>query len=107
MFGLDISPAALASLIGVVIVVGISMYNEDLNVGIVAIAVAILVGATFADLPATKVMAAWPLSLFMILTGVTFLFGIAITNGTMEKLTSNAVRMAGGNTALIPLSCIC
>ena len=103
MFGLDISPAALASLIGVVIVVGISMYNEDLNVGIVAIAVAILVGATFADLPATKVMAAWPLSLFMILTGVTFLFGIAITNGTMEKLTSNAVRMAGGNTALIPL----
>lgn len=39
----------------------------------------------------------------MILTGVTFLFGIATTNGTMEKLTANAIRLAKGNTALIPL----
>ena len=99
----DMSAAALASLIGVIIVVGISMYNEDLNVGIVAIAFAVGIGAIFAGIPAVKVMQAWPLDLFMILTGVCFLFGIATTNGTMEKLTSNAVRLAGGNTALIPL----
>jgi di/tricarboxylate transporter len=99
----DISTAAMASLLGVVIVVGISMYNEELNVGIVAIAFAIGIGALFAGLPAAEIMRAWPLDLFMILTGVTFLFGIATTNGTMEKLTGNAVRLAGGNTALIPL----
>ena len=100
---IEMSSAAMASLIGVVIVVGISMYNEDLNVGVVAIAFGILIGAIFAGIPAVKVMQAWPLDLFMILTGVTFLFGIATTNGTMEKLTSNAIRLAGGNTALIPL----
>jgi len=99
----DMSAAALASLIGVIIVVGISMYNEDLNVGVVAIAFAVGIGAIFAGIPAVKVMQAWPLDLFMILTGVCFLFGIATTNGTMEKMTSNAVRLAGGNTALIPL----
>ncbi|MDR1935448.1 MAG: C4-dicarboxylate ABC transporter [Candidatus Accumulibacter sp.] len=99
----DMSVAAMASLIGVIIVVGISMYNEDLNVGIVGIAFAIGVGAIFAGLPANKVMQSWPLDLFMILTGVCFMFGIATTNGTMEKLTSNAIRLAGGNTALIPL----
>lgn len=100
---LGMSAAAIASLLGVIVVVGISMYNEDLNVGIVAIAVGVAIGAVFADLPAVKVMQAWPLDLFMILTGVCFLFGIATTNGTMEKFTSNAIRLAGGNTALIPL----
>ncbi|MDC7787241.1 SLC13 family permease [Rhodoplanes sp. TEM] len=97
------SVPAFVSLLGIVIVVGISMYNEDLNVGIVAIAFAILIGAVFADIPAAKVMQSWPVDLFMILAGVTFLFGIATTNGTMDKVTANAIRLAGGNTAMIPL----
>jgi len=99
---LGLSMPALVSLLGIVVVVAISMYNEDLNVGIVAIAFAILIGAIFAGIPAAKVMQFWPIDLFMILAGVTFLFGIAITNGTMDKVTANAIRLAGGNTALIP-----
>lgn len=99
----EMSTAAIASLIGVIVVVGLSMYDEDLNVGIVAIGFAIAIGAVYANLSAVKVMQAWPLDLFMILTGVTFLFGIATTNGTMDKLTANAIRLAKGNTALIPL----
>ncbi|WP_019554023.1 SLC13 family permease [Propionispira raffinosivorans] len=98
-----LSSAAIASLVGIVIVVGISMYNEDLNVGIIAIAFAIGIGSLFANLSAVKIMQAWPVDLFMVLTGVTFLFGIATTNGTMEKLTAKAIRLAKGNTALIPL----
>ena len=39
----------------------------------------------------------------MILVGVTFMFGMAQTNGTMEKLTAYAVRASGGNVALMPL----
>ncbi|EGO62349.1 SLC13 family permease [Acetonema longum] len=101
MFGMSL--AAIASLLAVIIVVGISMINEDLNVGILAIGFAIAVGSFFANLSSVQVMQAWPLDLFMILTGVTFLFGIATTNGTMEKLTGNAIRLAKGNTALIPL----
>lgn len=98
----EMSTAAIASLVGVVIVVGISMYNEDINVGIIAIAFAIGVGALFANISAVEVMRAWPIDLFMVLTGVTFLFGIATTNGTMEKMTANAIRLAKGNTVLIP-----
>jgi len=100
---LGLSSAAFASLTGIIIVVAISMINEDLNVGIIAIAFAIAIGAFFADLSAVKIMQAWPVDLFMVLAGVTFLFGIATTNGTMEKLTANAIRLAKGNTALIPL----
>jgi di/tricarboxylate transporter len=100
---LGMSVAAFASLVAVFIVVAISMFKEDINVGILAIGFAMVVGSFFANLSAVKIMQAWPNSLFMILMGVTFLFGIATTNGTMEKVTAKAIRLAKGNTALIPL----
>ena len=100
---MDISTAAIMSIIALVILVGISCVNEDLNVGFLGIGFAIIVGGLWGGLTGAKVMGSFPLSLFMILTGVTFLFGMAQTNGTMEKLTAYSVRMCKGNTALVPL----
>ncbi len=98
-----ISLPALVSILALVILVGISCVNEDLNVGFLGIAFGIIVGGVFAGTPASKVMNAFPLSLFMILVGVTFLFGMAQTNGTMEKLTAYSIRACKGNTALVPI----
>lgn len=95
---LDISLPALMSILALVILVGISCVNEDLNVGFLGIAFGIIVGGVFGGTPATKIMNAFPLSLFMILVGVTFLFGMAQTNGTMEKLTAYSIRVCKGNT---------
>ena len=100
---MDISLPALVSILALVILVGISCVNEDLNVGFLGIAFDIIVGGVFAGTPASKVMNAFPLSLFMILVGVTFLFGMAQTNGTMEKLTAYSIRACKGNTALVPI----
>ncbi|HIU64883.1 MAG TPA: C4-dicarboxylate ABC transporter [Candidatus Avacidaminococcus intestinavium] len=100
---MDISTAALMSIIALVILVAISCINEDLNVGFLGVGFAIIVGGIWGDMSGAKVMNAFPLSLFMILAGVTFLFGMAQTNGTMEKLTAYSVRVCKGNTALIPL----
>ena len=73
---MDISLPALMSILALVILVGISCVNEDLNVGFLGIAFGIIVGGIFGDTTASKIMGAFPLSLFMILVGVTFLFGI-------------------------------
>ncbi|SDE73667.1 SLC13 family permease [Sporomusa acidovorans] len=100
---MEISIAAIMSMVALVIVVIISCVNEDLNVGFLSIGFAIIVGGIWGGLTGAKVMGSFPLSLFMILVGVTFLFGMAQTNGTMEKLTSYSVRLCKGNTALIPL----
>ena len=100
---MDISLPALVSILALVILVGISCVNEDLNVGFLGIAFGIIVGGVFAGTPASKVMNAFPLSLFMILVGVTFIFGMAQTNGTMEKLTAYSIRACKGNTALVPI----
>ncbi len=100
---MDISAAAMASIVALCIVVIISCVNEDLNVGFLSIGFAIIVGGLWANTSAAKVMGYFPVSLFMILVGVTFMFGMAQTNGTMEKLTAYSVRACGGNVALVPL----
>ena len=100
---MDISLPAIVSIVALVILVAISCVNDDLNVGFLGIGFAIIVGGIFANTTGAKVMKGFPLSLFMILVGVTFLFGMAQTNGTMEKLTAYSVRACKGNTAMIPL----
>ncbi len=98
-----ISTAAIMSIVALVVLVAISCVNDDLNVGFLGIGFAIIVGGVWGGMTGAKVMGSFPLSLFMILAGVTFLFGMAQTNGTMEKLTAYSVRVCKGNTALIPL----
>ncbi len=100
---MDISLVAIMSIVALLVVVIISCVNEDLNVGFLAIGFAIIVAGVWGGTPGAKVMGYFPTSLFMILVGVTFLFGMAQTNGTMEKLTSYSVRACGGNVALMPL----
>ncbi len=100
---MEMSMAAIMSIVALVIVVVISCVNEDLNVGFLGIGFAIIVGGIWGGTTGAKVMSYFPTGLFMILVGVTFLFGMAQTNGTMEKLTTYSVRACGGNTALMPL----
>jgi di/tricarboxylate transporter len=99
----EISLAAWMSLLALTIVVIISCINEDLNVGFLSIAFGIVVGSIWVGMSAAKVMTTFPLGLFMILVGVTFLFAMASTNGTMEKLAAYSLRACGGQTAWLPL----
>ena len=99
----DISLAAWMSLLALAIIVIISCINENLNVGFLSIALAIIVGGIWVNLGAVKVLNAFPLNLFMILVGVTFLFGLASTNGTMEKVAAYSLRACRGQAAWLPL----
>lgn len=94
--------AALLSLVALVVVVVVSCIREEWNPGLLAIAAALIVGAGWGGLKGADILKFWPTSLFMTLLGVTFLFSLAQENGTLEKLTAYAVRLAKGNTALIP-----
>ena len=100
---MDISTVAIASIIALVIVVIISCVNEDLHVGFLAIGFAIIVAGVWGNTPGARVLGYFPTGLFMILVGVTFMFGMAQTNGTMEKLTAYAVRTCGNNITLVPV----
>jgi Na+/H+ antiporter NhaD/arsenite permease-like protein len=94
------SPAAI-SLVALLLTLAISMVSR-VNVGIVAIALAWLVGV-LVGVDAGAVMAGFPASLFLTLAGVTLLFACAETNGTLEALAHRAVRAARGDRRLLPV----
>lgn len=100
---MELSMAAIMSIVALLIVVAISCVNEDLHVGFLAVAFGIIVGGIWGGVTGAKVLSYFPVSLFMILVGVTFFFGMAQTNGTMEKLTAYSIRACKGNTAIVPL----
>ncbi len=99
---LGVSLAAWMSILALTIVIIISCVNEELHVGNLSIAFAIVVAAIFMNTAASKVVMGFPLSLFMILVGVTFMFAMAQVNGTLGKITSYCIRVCGGNMMLLP-----
>ena len=96
-----VSPAVL-SLLALIVALAVSMTSR-VNVGWLGLAFAWIIGVYGAGLRPDVVMAGFPISLFITLTGVTLLFAIAETNGTLEALASRAVRLARGNARVMPV----
>jgi len=74
-----------------------------LNVGVLSLAMAWIVGVYIGKMPVTAVMAGFPSQLFLTLAGVTLLFAMAQCNGTLERLAHQAVRLCRGNCGTIPV----
>jgi Na+/H+ antiporter NhaD/arsenite permease-like protein len=74
-----------------------------LNVGVLALALAWIVGVYVGGMPVATIMSGFPSQLFLTLTGVTLLFALAETNGTLERITHHAVRLCRGNRGTIPI----
>ena len=67
------------------------------------VAAAVIVGMVWSGMTVKQIYSGWPINLFMILVGVTFMFSAAQVNGTMEKFSAYCVRLAKGNVAFIPI----
>jgi len=77
--------------------------TSRINVGWLALAFAWLIGVYQAGMRPDAVMAGFPVTLFLTLSGVTLLFSIADTNGTLERLAHRSIRLARGNARVIPV----
>jgi len=99
--GRRVSPA-VASLIALLVAIALSLTSR-INVGVIAMAFAWIIGTTLAALKPDQVIAGFPASLFLTLAGVSLLFALAETNGTLERLANRAVRLARGNARAIPI----
>lgn len=92
----------LLSLVALVVAIGLGFFRK-LNTGIVAIALAVILGK-FAGFSDGDIINGWSTKLFIMLLGVTFLFSLAQTNGTLELFARKIVAIAGKRTALIPIA---
>jgi di/tricarboxylate transporter len=93
--------AAIASLIALLLAIVLSMTTR-INVGVVSIALAWIVGQYVAGLPASAIVGGFPANLFLTLTGITLLFSAAETNGTLERLAGRAAALARGDARRLP-----
>jgi di/tricarboxylate transporter len=77
--------------------------TSRLNVGLLAIALAWLIGVYVGDLPLRDVYSGFPIDLFLTLTGVTLLFAQAHVNGTLDIVAHNAMRLCRGRVGIVPI----
>ena len=93
---------AVISVSALALAVVISCFSR-LNVGVLSVAMAWIVGVYLGGLPVNTVMAGFPSQLFLTLTGVTLLFAMAQSNGTLSRLAHHAVGACRGNAGTIPI----
>jgi len=96
-----VTPAFL-SLAGLLAAIVLSCFTP-VNVGLLSIALAFLIGYFSAGWKLAAIVAGFPTSLFLTLLGVMLLFSQASTNGTLDKLARYSIRLARGNRGVIPL----
>ncbi len=93
---------AVISVAALAIAVTISCVTE-INVGVLALAMAWIIGVYIGGIPINTVIGGFPTPLFLTLTGVTLLFALAQTNGTLDRLAHHAVRACRGNRGIVPI----
>mgnify|MGYP005991782039 CR=1 FL=1 len=91
----------LVAIAGLAVIFGVAMWRS-LNMGAVALVAAFVLGVGYFDLDVADIAEGFPGSLFVTLLGVTYLFGIARANGTVDCIVGSAVRLVRGRVALIP-----
>lgn len=91
----------MLALLALLVAIGLSMTTR-VNVGLLAIALAWAIGVYGARMNVEAVIAGFPSTLFITLAGVTFLFAVAKSNGTLDLLVHRAARLVRGNAGLLP-----
>ena len=91
----------IAGIIGLVAVFAIGTLRP-INLGVVALVMTFLVGTSVAREAPAEMYRGFPVDLFVLLTGVTYLFAIADRNGTVARIVEGSIRLARGRRPLIP-----
>ncbi|MGE3401457.1 MAG: SLC13 family permease [Vicinamibacterales bacterium] len=93
---------AWLSVAALVIAVALSCFTT-INIGVLAMAMALVVGVFIGGMPPAAIFEGFPTDLLITLVGVTLLFAIAETNGTLSRLTARGVRLCKGHPGVLPI----
>jgi di/tricarboxylate transporter len=93
---------AWISLAALIVAITLSMVTS-VNVGVVSLAMAWIVGVYLGGMPVAKVIGNFPIDLLINLIGITLLFGMANNNGTLGRIAARAVRACRGSAGMMPI----
>ncbi len=92
---------SVISLLVLALVVAVG-FIKKINIGFFSIGAAFLLGMA-GNLSAKAIVSGFSSSMFVTLVGVTFLFGMASANGTLDLFSKKVVALVGKRTYLIPI----
>ena len=75
---------------------------RKVHLGILMFPAACAVGVLLAGMPLREVVGGFPLNIMVLLAGVTYFFGIAQVNGTIDRLIGTVVAHAGSRPVVLP-----
>ena len=76
---------------------------RKVHLGVIMFAAAAGVGIWLADMEMKQVIAGFPISILVLLVGVTYFFAIAQANGTVDKIIESAITKVGDNAFVLPM----
>lgn len=94
-------PIEIIAIAGLVLIFLLSTLLK-VHMGALAFVAAAVVGIGLAGMSVDDVLGGFPIDLFVILAGVTYLFAIAKNNGAIDWVVDNAVRATGGRVWAMP-----
>lgn len=78
-------------------------FKTKINIGLLALTAAYIFGAFYLAIKPTDIVNMWPIKVFLLLFSVTFFYGFAALNGTLEKLSQKTVYMSRNQPWAIPI----
>lgn len=75
---------------------------RPVHMGVLTLAAALGIGTTLAGASLDDVLSGFPVDIMLLLLGVTYLFGIARSNGALDWMIDGLVRAIGNRVALLP-----
>ncbi|WP_454789465.1 SLC13 family permease [Mycolicibacterium lutetiense] len=76
---------------------------RNAHLGVLMFAAACVVGLGLAGMPIDDVIDGFPIDILVLLVGVTYFFGIAHANGTIDRIIEVTLAKVGHRTVLLPL----
>jgi Na+/H+ antiporter NhaC len=75
---------------------------RNIHLGVLVLPAACAVGVWLAGMPLGTVIAGFPVGILVLLAGVTYFFGIAQGNGTIDRLVQRLLSAVGARRGLLP-----
>ena len=89
--------------VGALVLAVLLSCTTTINVGVLSMAMALVVGVFFGGMTPSAVLEGFPVDLMVTLIGVTMLFSIAECNGTLARVTGHATRACRGHAGALPI----
>ena len=75
---------------------------RNIHLGVLMFPAACAVGVWLAGIPLRDIVAGFPVNILVLLAGVTYFFGIAKANGTLDRLVQEVIAVVGDRRRLLP-----